>query len=1041
MGNIQCCTKRFKDEVIKEPEPENKEINTKENITPNITPITPITPKEEPKVEIKTIKTNKSKSKPKTNTKEESTPHTKSPHKKGKKKSSKKKAKTKSDNKDNKEKKEKKEKKENKDNKDKKNDKEKKIDKDNKEVIIIDNEKTLSPKKTPTKFVNSPPKQQKPIKLNSNPNLQLKPQLSPEKEKTSILKSKTKKGILLNINEIKIEAPESKTLFYFAVTSLNIVSANTNYYGNKFLPHIEIRISIRGIDILKISRDFTSIEQFNKESEKDKAYGKSYDYFHSTEQIAADYIEALDANKGAGANRKTITQKFNINIRQGIDYTQENIAEAKLSIVVENKGGVDELNVKFGAFDANLIAILRDIKQNGPFKGFIPIFTSKMFTVGYLRMAFGYSDKDVLSTETSTGKRKEESVIDGKELYIMKNCDLDYEECLSENAFNTMDPNKKKTREKVSLDQVKVITNFNAMQVYADYKSAIQSKNALDLYLKVLIPLNQLKGPQLDNLTVFFDEYAKESVKKVKPKPEEKNANEEKNKNDENEKKDEKTDKKNEDNDDSDDSEESINESKDSIAKDLAELEIKKCEDFIVNTLSPFDYNIFISQLLFRFLFTYSSYSLNHIDFSIRRNFPLDCSSLILNTITFIEFSAKRALNGKEIEEFKEKNEQSIICALKLLIVLISDFSSEYSLNLTMADINTQKKLEEKQKHQKCRLLFDNVEIFSLLLSKDSFYLKNSDIVSLDIILIRKIISILNIDSKYIDVNQRGFLCAQKRISFLHKFRFQYMLEGYHRNNYLFFNVQIILFLATNVQEDATDFFDAISESEIKYLLLLNGKFRLNFTTSTYKLMNNLNLGIVKNILGVCSICKNEGELSKVLIEEFAKYYSNIESETYQLFIEEKIQNFELHFLITEIGFRLSKLKQSFDIFMNQHRSFNIDLIDYMEVITKGNIDVNEASKDNYIYHIHKQRGKKASDEDIAQVLMKIFENTMKIWIYILGSDTGYSEELRIKLGIFKGVEELTSHFVKFEMFLESFKVYSNHIKELIREFNYQLDQ
>ena len=63
MGNIQCCTKRFKDEVIKEPEPENKEINTKENITPNITPITPITPKEEPKVEIKTIKTNKSKSK------------------------------------------------------------------------------------------------------------------------------------------------------------------------------------------------------------------------------------------------------------------------------------------------------------------------------------------------------------------------------------------------------------------------------------------------------------------------------------------------------------------------------------------------------------------------------------------------------------------------------------------------------------------------------------------------------------------------------------------------------------------------------------------------------------------------------------------------------------------------------------------------------------------------------------------------------------------------------------------------------------------
>lgn len=1003
MGNIQCCTKRFKDEVIKEPEPEPeiKEKSKKANIIPSITPTTPTTSKVEPKTESKIIKGNKSELKPKENTKEETTPQTK----KGKKKSSKKKAKTKRDNKDN---------------KDKKNGKDKKIEKDNTEVIIIDNEKAFQLKKTP-------------IKLNSNKNLKGKPQLNPEKEKTLVPNSKAKKGILLNMNENKIEAPESKTLFYFAVTSLNIVSANTNYYGNKFLPHIEIRITIRGSDVVKISRDFTSIEQFNKESEKDKAYGKSYDYFHSTEQIAADYIEALDANKGAGANRKTITQRYIVNIRQGIDYMQENIAEAKLSIVVENKSDDDELNVKFGAFDANLISILRDIKQNGSFKGFIPIFTSKMFTVGYLRVVFGYSDKDLLLTETSSGKRKEESIIDGKELYVMKNCDLDYEECLSENAFAVMDPNKKHIKEKFSLDQVKVITSFNAMQIYSDYKKAIQTKNALDLYTKVLIPLNQLKGEELNNLTVFFEEYSKDNSKLTKPKADEKNGSEDKDK-DENANSSKKEE-------DDDDSEDSIDESKDSIAKDVAELEIKKCEDFILNTLSPFDYNVFISQLLFRFLFIYSSYSLNNINFSIRRNFPLDCSSLILNTITFVEYSAKKTLNGKEIEEFKDKNEQSIICALKLLIVLISDFSSAFSLNLTMADINAQKKLEEKQKHQSCLLLFNNVEIFALLLSKGSFYLRNSDLVSLDIILIRKIISILNVDSRYIDVNQRGFLCSQKRINFLHKFRFKYMLEGYHRNNYLFFNVQIILFLATNVQDNAMDFFDAISEDEIKYLLLLNDRFRLNFSTPTYKLMNNLNLGIVKNILSICSISQNEGELTKVLIEEFAKYYSNTESETYQLFIKEKIQNYELHFLITEIGFRLSILKKSFYAFMTQYRSFNVDLIEYIEEISKGNIDVNEVSKDNYIYHIHKQRGKKASDEDIAQVLMKIFENTMKIWIYILGSDTNYSEELRIKLGIFKGVEELTLHFVKFEMFLESFKVYSNHIKELIREFNYQLDQ
>lgn len=731
---------------------------------------------------------------------------------------------------------------------------------------------------------------------------------------------------------------------------------------------------------IKASNNNKGVMNIKKECKVNEKYNNNnneniyYQYIHSNEHITSEFIESLDVNNKLYNNNGTIIKKYLIDINNQIKIENG----IKISIEVVNKNE-DENNQRiiYGTFDINLSAIVSYIKANGDFDGLIPIRNSKMFTAAYLRTKLSSKEFPMIkkTKTTKANNTKENYLIEDKEIFPLNKADIDYIEYLSQTAIKSLSNGNNSNKETKS---------SNPLEIYQIYKECIENKNIYDLYERVLIPLNEIEEDNYANMTMFFDEYIRENKE-----------------------------------------------------EEEEEEETTKIDNFISTILSVSNYNLFIGHLLLKFIYQFTYYSLNTNDYDIRNSFPFDTHSLIEETFSFIDILLNKMISGKEIEEFKSKNELCLLYSLKLLILLTTINKNSLPLNLSLIEVKEYKKKESSLIESNAKIIFDNFESLIKIIQKTSPYLNNSDIVTLVLLLIKRVLCILNTESV---VNEKKYLNNERKIQFIQEFRIKHLIDIYHYYSYILFNIQIIFYLTTNINVDSSfDIIEYIPIEDISSLFISNSVYRLKFNSLLYKTMNNFNLLIIKNFLSILNNSNSNKEIITILLTELTFYYST--EADFVIFTEEKYSHYELHYLITSIGVELSKYNNTFLSFISKAKLFNNDIVNFIDYISKGDIGVNGTKKDNYIYRIHKQRGKKYQYEDIAQVLMNILENSLKIWIAEMNSETELNEEILNKLGIFGSVEQFTMHISEYEQFLEGFKVYSKNVLNLIKQLNYQLDQ
>lgn len=786
----------------------------------------------------------------------------------------------------------------------------------------------------------------------------------------------------ISLNKIITEISENNnnkdvqfTNLYFHISSFDIVSPSLESYGEVFTPIVEIKASINNKAVMNIRKECKVNEKYNNLTND----SIPYQYTYSNEQITSEFVDSLDVNNKIYTHNGTIVKKYMIDISNQIKIEKG----IKISITVINKNEEDNSQrIVYGTFDINVSAIVSYMKTNGDFDGLIPIRNSKMFTVAYLRAKISSRELQMIkrTKTTKANNAKENYLIEDKEFFPISHADIDYIEYLSQTAMKSLSNGNPINRETKS--------SSNPLELYQLYKECIENKSIYDLYEKVLIPLNEIDVDNYANMTMFFDEYIKE-----------------------------------------------MNENKEEEEEEEKEENESKIQNFISNILSVCNYNLFIGHLLLKFIYQYVLYSYSINDFEQRKYFPFELNSLIEDTFAFIGILVNKMTSGKEIEEFKSKNELCVIYALKILILLTSSNNNALPLNLSLIEANDYKKNESELIHCNCKVIFANIETLLKIIERKSLYLNNSDIVTLVLILIRRVLCILNTESE-----ENKYYNNERKIQFIQEFRIKHLIDIYHCYSYIIFNLQIIFYLSLNIEVDSSfDLTEYIPIEDIQSLFISNSSYRLKFNSLLYKTMNNFNLCIIKNFLSILNNSNTNKEVFPIILSELSLYYTS--EEQYCLFIEEKYSNYELHYLITSIGVELSKYNNTFLSFISKAKLFNNDIINFIDYISKGDISVNSTKKDNYIYKIHKQRGKKSQYEEIAQTLMLILENSLRIWIAEMNSETELNEEILNKLGIFGSVEQFTMHISEYEQFLEGFKVYSKNVLALVTQLNYQLDQ
>ena len=786
----------------------------------------------------------------------------------------------------------------------------------------------------------------------------------------------------ISLNKIITEISENNnkdvqlTNLYFHISSFDIVSPSLESYGEVFTPIVEIKASINNKAVMNIKKECKVNEKYNNFTND----CIPYQYIHSNEQITSEFVDSLDVNNKIYTNNGTIVKKYLIDINNQLKIEKG----IKISIAVINKSEDDNSQrIVYGTFDINISAIVSYMKMNGDFNGLIPIRNSKMFTVAYLRAKLSSRELQMIKRTKTTKANiaKENYLIEDKDIFPISHADIDYIEYLSQTAMKTLSNGNPITKETKS--------SSNPLELYQLYKECIENKNIYDLYEKVLIPLNEIDVDNYANMTMFFDEYIKEMNE---------NKEEEEEENEDNR---------------------------------------TTIENFISNILSVCNYNLFIGHLLLKFVYQYVLYSYSINDFEQRNNFPFEVNSLIEDTFAFIGILVNKMTSGKEIEEFKSKNELCVIYAIKLLILLTSSNNNALPLNLSLIEANEYKKNESQLISSNCKVIFANIETLIKIIERNSLYLNNSDIVTLVLILIRRVLCILNTES---EGKENKFYNNERKIQFIQDFRIKHLIDIYHCYSYIILNLQIIFYLSLSIEVDSSfDLIEYIPIEDIKSLFISNSSYRLKFNTLLYKSMNNFNLCIIKNFMLILNNSNTNKEVFLIILSELSLYYTS--EDKYSIFIEEKYSHYELHYLITSIGVELSKYNNTFLSFISNAKLFNNDIINFIDYISKGDISVNSTKKDNYIYNIHKQRGKKSQYEEIAQILMLILENSLRIWIAEMNSEAELNEEILNKLGLFGSVEQFTMHISEYEQFLEGFKVYSKNVLNLVTQLNYQLDQ
>jgi len=156
------------------------------------------------------------------------------------------------------------------------------------------------------------------------------------------------------------------------------------------------------------------------------------------------------------------------------------------------------------------------------------------------------------------------------------------------------------------------------------------------------------------------------------------------------------------------------------------------------------------------------------------------------------------------------------------------------------------------------------------------------------------------------------------------------------------------------------------------------------------KVLHNLHLNVISNLSELVNYDIKEKEeedtinIMKAILTDLRSCFKNTHNyrKRYEDFKARKLQEIEIHELVTRIGVNISNEPQLSYHLVDDTSLFSNDIISFLKSI----VDAGNESKKNFIDELMKGKTRKKNDQQCGKILISIIENSLIIILNILAS-------------------------------------------------------